>query len=200
LADLPDWTTHEQIRGTDVQVATDIQGAWVMVPVDIQGQTQDVKINIAAQDIVELAVNIVAQTIENLLISVNAQNVAVKSQGEWAPQFTQHKVFVNGQPNQTFAGYVDLSYIVPEGKALYITNVSFSVQASAAADADKLHHADLTIIGADSYILYLGGEGGGAVSLATPLRIAATKTMLITLQCWSNHACDLIFSVGGYEL
>lgn len=86
MADLPDWTDHTQIKGTDVQVATDIQGAYVMVPIDIQGQYITLDVNITNSQVnVNITNSVVSVKITDVAqVDITAQSVAVKGLADWA--------------------------------------------------------------------------------------------------------------------
>lgn len=223
MADLPDWTTHEQIKGTDVMVATDIQGTYVMLACDIQGQYVTLEMDIVAQSIGNINVNIAAQSANinvnlssqtgdinvniaaqagNVTISVAAQAVAIKNQGEWAPQQSQQKYYTNGATNQAFGGSVTGSYTVPSDKNLYITHIAFANFAHSAADGDKLQIAECYLLNFTTvtYMAFLGGNGGGGVTFPTPIKIAGGQRVDIVAYNYANHNTDIFVSWGGYEI
>ncbi len=201
MADLPDWTTHEQIKGTDVQVAMDIQGAYVMVPVDIQGQTMDVKVDIDAQTIGNLAVNIVAQAVGNLLISVAAQTVGVFLQPEWTAQQGTDKDFIATGADFVRGTYALAMYTVTAGKTLTINSVAGLCYANLAADGDKEQICSVAIYDATSaaFKFYQGGNGGVGMSFPKPLHFAAGHQVWFMIFNWSNHNCNMSVIANGYE-
>lgn len=77
MGDYPDYTTAEQIIGSDIMVPIDIQGAYIMMPVDIQAQYITLEIDIVAQTIGNLTIDIAAQTVGNLAVNIAAAAVTL---------------------------------------------------------------------------------------------------------------------------
>ena len=212
------------LQGSYIMMPIDIQAQYINLAVDIVAQTVgNIAIDISAQTIGNLNVNIAASAVTlnvnissqtgninvniaaqagNVTINVAAQTVAIKSQGEWSPQQNEQKYFTGGGTNKGYGAYFEDQYTVSSGKALYITFVTFSIQASAVANADLNQHGEVRLwrTGQSAYLMYLGGEGGGGQNLETPIKIPGGQTLHIELWSWANHNCDLYYTLGGYEI
>lgn len=136
-----------------------------------------------------------------------------------APAYKGKKVDVVLRPEWAAVGGVDVSrtlvatdtgfgefaldfWNVTAGKTLYITQVSFAAMASAVANADLPQVAELRL--KDNTLglwrLFLGGNGGAAVSLSKPLVFPSGDAVQFTLYGWANHDININGNIQGYEL
>lgn len=88
------------------------------------------------------------------------------------------------------------------GKTLYITDVAFFIGAEAQADRNSNQIGLVEILNyTDTMpLLFLGGNGGGGIPLAKPIKVASGKVMWFTAYNYANHAVRMNISVKGYEI
>jgi hypothetical protein len=200
--DYPDWTDLVHIIGTDIMVAVDIQGGYIMLPIDIQGQYITLEMDIVAQTIGNITIDIAAQTIGDLEITINAQAVGIYLMPGWTA--------LQGEDKDLDTAIVGLSaftssygsYTVTAGKTLYITDVSFSIDANAAADGDKPQHGKIWLENDTDgqSLLWIGGDGGGGMPLSKPIKVASEKVLRIHGFNKANHDLNIYVSVKGFEI
>lgn len=200
-------TLDINIKTSEALVNVDIAAQAVgNIGIDIKAQTVgNINVDIAAQTVGNLAVNIAeavtlniditAQTIADLKINIDAQNVGVYLQPEWSAKRDEDKVI-----RRVNDGYTD--YPVPGTKTLYIGSLSFHLAASVGADADKnqIGAVELTDQTAGLIIASVGGNGGGAVTFATPLIIPGGHTARLSLFDLTNHDTVGRATAVGYEI
>jgi hypothetical protein len=95
-----------------------------------------------------------------------------------------------------------ITYTVPAGKTLYITQLSGSARSTAAADAEKIHAIQGILFDSGTFDQYLnpGGQSGFTVALPQPIVFNAGHTLLYTVVNGSNHNVDIQITLGGYEV
>ena len=181
----------------------DIQAQYLNVEVDIVAQTiGNIGIDLKAATVEKINVDISAQTIGNLTIDIDAQSVGIYTQPEWAAKELIDKNFIATATNLTFGQLAYGSYTVPGTKALYLCGMSFSIYASASADADinqmgmayLYNETDIIVLAA------LGGNGGGGIAFTKPIRVAANKEFRYYCASYANHEASVIITTWGYEL
>lgn len=178
-----------------------LKSSSIMMPVDIQAQYLNLKIDIVAQTIGNIAINIAGQ-INDVTINLTAQSIAIKSQGEWSAQQSQQKVVQVGG-YLTSGGTVSQGYTVTTGKTLYITDIGASLYAcTLATDGDKNQIVRIQLFDSTvGQILFdSGGNGGLLGNLNSPFRVAAGHLIYIII--WNNSAHDANFTMywKGYEI
>jgi len=94
------------------------------------------------------------------------------------------------------------SYLVPAGKTLYVTEFSFAIWATNAADADnnQFGYAYLVELGLGLVTDIVGGNGGGFMPLAKPAVFTAGQTMRAVVSCQTNHFSEIRVTAHGYEV
>jgi hypothetical protein len=141
-------------------------------------------------------------------INIYGQSVAIKTQGEWAPQVGQAKhqstpssgTFISANASASI-----LTYQVPIGKTFYITHTSFLVTDMATGTGDGLP-VGMTLwdfnpsTGTSTALVHLGGNGGGCISFPTPIPVVSQH--IIVMDGYNSCERTLTFygSFGGYEL
>lgn len=187
VSDYPDWTDLIHLVGTDIMLAIDVQGAYIMMPVDIQAQYLTLDINIKAQDVV-------------INIDIEAQSVGIYLKADWEVLQGNEKIMVLYTTNVPWANSDYVEYVVPEGKTFFVTYFTGLARAYAAADADKAQHfqAKLRIWGTD--YVWVGGDGGFAVTLPTPLAVDGEDKIYGYIENRANHAMTMAVTVGGYQI
>jgi len=200
--DYPDWTESMQLTGTEIYLPVNIQGASVTLPVNVTAVTIGIiSVDIVAQTIGNIAVNIAASAV-TINMDIKAQSVAIKIQAEWSVQAGQHKFFRNTGSNVATGIGCEWTYTVPTGKTFYITHFGGSIYGTAAADRDKDQICYMRVKNdtTTTTLAEVGGHGGGGMVLPTPIKIPAGQTVSYGLWNFSNHNCEIFFTLGGYEL
>jgi hypothetical protein len=200
------------IESSTIMMPIDIQSSYIMMPIDIQAQYMDLAIDIVAQSIGYIQMDLAAQSIGNIAIniagqianvdiSLQAQNIAIKSQGEWAPQEGQQKYWY-GSGTVAAPGVANVDYTVTEGKTLYITHLSFSCGATTQADRDLSQNgkAILYNYSTSTWLVFLGGAGGGELNFTTPIKFTSGQVVRMIMQNVANHSMDMYANWGGYEI
>ncbi len=125
--DRPDWQ-----QGTDIEAQTIEQ-----LNIDIIAQTlATLDVDLVAQTLGSLNVDIIAQTIGNIAINILQQAVGIFLQPEWSAKEGTDKDFDVVEVDMPWLGSASGNYTVPAGKTLYITDCSFMIRATYAADSD----------------------------------------------------------------
>lgn len=119
---------------------------------------------------------------------------------DWAAVRATDKNFTGTAVNKTRGTGVISAYAVPTGSTLYITGASFDIYSNAAADYDHFLHGQIGLKSGATYLCRLGGIGGKAISFDKPLVIAGGTNFNIEITTQANVACNLGYSVWGYEL
>jgi hypothetical protein len=169
--------------------------------IDIVAQTIGyIQMDLAAQSIGNIAINIAGQ-IANVDISLQAQSIAIKSQGEWAPQEGQQKYWY-GSGTVAAPGVANIDYTVTEGKTLYVTHFSFSCGATTAEDKDKNQNgkAILYNYSTSTWLVFLGGNGGDGLPFPTPIKFTSGQVVRMIMQNVAGHEMAMYCNFGGYEL
>lgn len=130
------------------------------------------------------------------------EKAGVYLEPEWAAREGRDRLFTMLALNQTFGMFAGVTYIVPVGRTLYITYISVYCGATNAADADNNQMVHLVIFTPDvlTRAIRLGGNGGFSMVLIQPLVIQAGVFVSPRIYARANHAVDMSFSVGGYEI
>jgi len=168
------------------------------MPTDHPDGTKSVAISRAD---IQTPIDIQHQTV-NIETDFKAQSVGVYAQPEWAAKEKVDKNFSAIAYNQARAAGSVIKYTVPEGKTLYITELSFSSYATDAGDSDlnQFSNASIYNVTDDTTPWYQGGNGGGGMSFTKPIVIEAEHEVWFTCSNRANHNCELSLSVGGYEI
>lgn len=172
MGDYPDWTGMVHIVGNDV--------------------TLDV--NVKAQE-ADITVDINAQTIGNLNIDIEAQSIGVYMQPDWNTKEGDSKAWSLTATIREPGEYVTVTYEVPTGKTLYITDSMCCSYTTNATHADKPHIVEMNQTG-----YYLGGNGGCHLAFKTPLKINAGSSMTFYAYNRAAHNAFIYASIRGYEI
>jgi hypothetical protein len=199
------------LAASEITLGVAIQSSAATLNVNITGQTVSaLNVNITGS-VATLNVNITGSTATlnvnitgstgNVNINLNAQSVAVKSQGEWAPQAEQQKYVSAYGGNIPYGSNVYVDYTVPSGKTLYITHVSFAIYSSG-VDTTTVQAGELRLWNytTATRLVYIGGNCGNGLSFPTPIKIPSGQTVRLTGLNMVNHNCDILICWGGYEL
>jgi hypothetical protein len=141
-------------------------------------------------------------------INIYGQSVAIKTQGEWAPQVGQQKYPSSGVSGINISANTAQTifyYPVTSGKTFYITHASFMVWDTATGtpaglpvgiDIEDYNPSTGGIV----KLAFLGGNGGGSISFPTPVKVEGGH--LIYVHGYNSCEVTLQFfaSFGGYEL
>ena len=121
---------------------------------------------------------------------------------EWA---TLEAVDKNLTAQNLAAAYnesADVVYVVPAGKTLIITQVSFACVAAAAANGDLPQIGGIILRddtdGVNRFVR--GGNGGGGYVMSKPEAFVAGHTCKATVKSFANHACIIYVQAAGYEI
>jgi hypothetical protein len=122
-------------------------------------------------------------------------------QPEWAARQGIDKNFLISGASKANGEYAETQYIVPSGKTLYLTQATFGLWATAAADADNNQIGDFWIYDYDEleYPAILGGNGGNQVVFSKPIVVEAGVKVGMGITNRANHTCDLWGACLGYE-
>jgi len=120
--------------------------------------------------------------------------------GFWAAYEGKEVTIRNNAGGKTFAQATTADYTPAVGKTLYITDISFYAFASVVANADNNQFVNFYLAYPDllTWHVMIGGNGGGYVQLARPLKVDAGETVSARLVARANHAIDVGFTVGGF--
>ncbi len=119
---------------------------------------------------------------------------------EWAAVQAVDKNFYSGGGGLVWGDFLEIPFIVPAGKTLYITHFSVSARADGIADADKnqicvAYIRNVTL----ALILYtLGGNGGGSANLTKAIRINSGEQVIFHGTNYAAHDSTVYLSAGGY--
>ncbi len=121
---------------------------------------------------------------------------------EWAAKEGTDKNFVASGNMAGEGQAVPLSYTVPDGKILYITQYTFVIYALLPADSELNQFGSLNMLNGTTYV-YLaldGGNGGGRFVFSKPAVFLAGEELSTVLSNRTNHGCYGAFTVQGYEV
>ncbi len=225
MADYPDWTGLVDIIGSDVMVPIDVQAGYVMMPVDLQAQYITLEIDIVAQSIGNIAIDIAAQTIGNINVNINAQtaniNVSIAAsavtltvtvsgtadiniqtqavgiylQPDWNALQGTDKNLTGGGTVASGAETDVLAYVVTAGKSFYICDLTFTGYHFGVQGVATLRYSTPAV-----YLCYLGGVVGNSIVFSKPKKVAAGKTISVSIKNLDADAADFAVSIGGYEI
>jgi hypothetical protein len=121
---------------------------------------------------------------------------------EWAAKEAKDKSFSALLLNAASGLFTFVTYVVPAGKTLYITQLSAFIVGAAAADQDKPHSAivEAAESGAPTYYWRQGCDTGLGVSLSKPIVFKAGETAWFGITNWANHICHISVLAAGYEV
>ena len=141
-------------------------------------------------------------------INIYGQSVAIKTQGEWAPQAGQQKYLSSGLTGADIGANTAatiFNYAVTSGKTFYITYASFMAWDMATGTPAGLP-VGMDIADYDPStgnivrLVFLGGNGGGGISFPTPVKVAGGHQIYVH----GFNPCEMtlrfLASFGGYEL
>lgn len=135
-------------------------------------------------------------------IDILTQSVGVYLQPEWAAkEGTDKNLSVRSSTIASHTGIV-VNYGVPAGKTLYITQITFYCWGSDAADKEKDQMCWTYIYDNDglAYRWFMGGNGGGGISLSKPMVFDTGNNINIGIINESGHNVDLGVLACGYEV
>lgn len=122
---------------------------------------------------------------------------------EWAAKEGHDKVLAGSSVDVARGGPVvaQISYIVPTGRTLYIHAFSFFSYANLDADGDlnQICSSFIMNFSVGAFFSYIGGNGGGGISLAKPAVIPAGQRFAAKVTNRANHNCDMGITAWGYE-
>jgi hypothetical protein len=121
---------------------------------------------------------------------------------EWAAKESKDKTFAALEANAIRGVYASVTYVVPEGKTLYITQVSAVAVAVLAAESDKPHTAWIEISDADTGDDYWeqGCDTGFGIVLPKPIVLPAGTNVVFLIINYANHTCSIYILAAGYEV
>ena len=182
------------LAASAITLDINIKTSAITLNVDITAQTVgNLAVNIAQA--ITLNVDITAQTVGNINIDIDAQSVGIYLQPEWAAKTEVNKIIQRANE-----GYTD--YSVPAGKTLYIGSLSFSHVATSGeyAELNQMGFIDFRDQTIPLVLAALGGNGGGAVTFATPLVVPGGHTARLYFANGSDHTTTGLATAVGYEL
>ena len=96
---------------------------------------------------------------------------------------------------------VSITYVVPAGKRLSITQISVSLFAAVVATDGELNQIVRGYVTVDGdYKIDIGGNGGAGMSLNKPAIAIAGQTVVGMVENWSNHNTYGSIAINGYEV
>jgi len=121
---------------------------------------------------------------------------------DWAAVQATDIEFTAAMINAVFGNTAQVTYLVPAGRTLYITEYSFAIYATVAANADNEQHGGLMLEDITLGVQYLlqAGNGGGGLSLNKPIVTPGGNQFRMTVFCHANHACTIRADCGGYQI
>ena len=121
---------------------------------------------------------------------------------EWAAKEGIDKTFTASGGPLNFGVVALLNYNVPVGKTLVLTDLSFTVVASVAANGELNQIGTAYVKNATTGVVYIsqGGNGGGVYALRKPVVILGGEQLEIGVASWTNHPCHVRTDASGYEV
>ena len=127
--------------------------------------------------------------------------VGVLSESEWAATEGREVNFGGiGIPNRAFGESTSVTYTVPAGRTLYITQFSISNEAVAAADGDNNQICIGVLEGGWAFTVVIGGNGGANISFPKPIRAVAGTVVIASCTNRANHTTKAGVTFSGYEI
>lgn len=96
---------------------------------------------------------------------------------------------------------VSVTYVIPTGKCLFITQISVSLFAAVVAtdgEKNQIVRGYVTVDG--DYKVDIGGNGGAGMSMSKPSVATAGQTIVGMVENWSYHVAYGSISINGYEV
>jgi hypothetical protein len=177
-----------------------------MMPVDIQGQFITIDINIKSQT---ATINInIASAAATVNIQFTAQNVGIYLQGDYSP-ISGTDVEIYGNVNMPAAQIDILTYVVPSGKTLYITDIvltAYVVLTGAGNGGFQVFSTDQTAATLQPILRKLFppasvGDGNIAISWRKPKKWVYGQTFYLRAQLLGFPAgwtINFMGSISGY--
>ena len=132
-------------------------------------------------------------------IDILSQAIGIELLPVWAATQGIDKEIQAIGSNVAPAGSINASYTVPAGKNFYITDISYRSYATLFASADLPQICQLQI-NVGTVRVDMGGNGGGAISLAKPIKVAAGITVYAYVINCSNHNCNFFSSFSPINM
>lgn len=135
-------------------------------------------------------------------VVIAAQTAGVYLQPEWAAKIGVDRSFSFIDMSVAGGLWANLEYLVPADKTLYLFNMTFSLYGEAGADRELNQMGEGSLWNATTAVCYvrLGGNGGGGISLPTPVVIPGASRLWLQVWNHSNHACIVRAAARGYEV
>ena len=135
-------------------------------------------------------------------VVIRAQVAGVYLQPEWAAKIGVDRSFSFINMSVLGGLYGNMEYLVPADKTLYLFNMTFSLYGEAGADRDLNQMGEGSLWNATTAVCYvrLGGNGGGGISLPTPVVIPGASRLWLQVWNHSNHNCIVRAAARGYEV
>ncbi|KKN28995.1 hypothetical protein LCGC14_0848610 [marine sediment metagenome] len=123
-------------------------------------------------------------------------------QSNWRELGGSRKILSGVKTGATFKQSAEILHVVPTGLTLYITTLSASCIASAAADGDNNQMCLMEIFAPTILDKQIAAalNGGGIFPLGQEIKVAAGETFTGYLYSYANHKVDLVLVVRGYEI
>ena len=119
---------------------------------------------------------------------------------EWAAKEGTDKNMSATAAAQAPGGFSQLSYTVPNGRTLYVTQFNAAIYAAVVGDAELNQMCLVSLWIGASQRYQLGANGGGLWVLSKPLTVTETKVLNLFCHNSSAHTCHLYGGMGGYEV
>ena len=153
-------------------------------------------------------IDIEAQSLGNLAQEFAAQSIGAYLQPEWAAFQGLDKNFQAEALSRAWNQAASITYRIPLGKCLYITDVSCSIVPNAATDFDHQFPFIMCILDVwnsigGNYHLQVGGNGGMSQSFHKPIAIEAQTAhhdVDMRMVSYANVTVDLRLVCMGYEI
>lgn len=118
----------------------------------------------------------------------------------WETELDNDKLLEVSGTHIAGGGLTPVSYVVPAGKILYITYISFWCHASLAADMDNNTFGAAQLKNGAAWVTAIGGNGGAGLVLPAPEKFVAGETATLNAYTWANHATTFRAIAKGYEV
>ena len=129
--------------------------------------------------------------------------VDVVLQPEWAAKEGTDKNFKASKEVTTYGDGAAVTYEVPAGKTLVITQIGGRSRARLQADANNNQMCEVTIYEYDGlgYVAVetVGGNGGAYMALKKPRVFEAGDKVQFGISNWANHDVHTWVNASGYE-
>jgi len=136
----------------------------------------------------------------NVETDFKAQSVGVYGQPDWATLQGIDKNVTVFTANKVFGERVELEYVVPANKTLYVTQIFFANKAYNAADANNNQICDVDLYSGANFMLNVGANGGGSVILPKTCVVEGGTTIYVYCYNRANHASSPACGFAGYEI